>query len=185
MMLWLVRHAQAYSGTGICYGSTDLLADPQGTRDAAAALALALPEGVRVRSSPLRRCLALAEELRRLRPDLLPHAVDRRIAEMDFGSWEGERWDRIGRAAFEAWGADFEGYRCGGGESVSDLMVRVGDALADAREASAEQVWITHAGVTRAARLLARGILMPRRMEDWPDEAIPFGGWERLPIAPG
>ena len=38
-------------------------------------------------------------------------------------------------------------------------------------------VWITHAGVIRAATLLARGQRQVQRADQWPVEAPSWGGW--------
>ena len=54
--------------------------------------------------SPLRRCLQLAQGLRALRPDLA-FRQDDRLAEMDFGDWEGWRWSDRPQAALDAWTA--------------------------------------------------------------------------------
>ncbi|AEG92740.1 histidine phosphatase family protein [Ramlibacter tataouinensis] len=174
MKLWLVRHARPIVQEGICYGATDLPADPQATLEAARALAAALPTGLAVRCSPLRRCLQLAQALHALRPDLA-HETDARLAEMDFGTWEGQRWDAIGRTAFEAWMADFARHRCGGGESVAVLMARVGQAMAEVRAGHRDVLWISHAGVVRAARMLARGVPAPAQASDWPADGVGFG----------
>jgi alpha-ribazole phosphatase len=182
--LWLARHAPPLAAEGLCYGATDLEADGAATLQAARALAAAVPRGVVVRTSPLRRCRQLAEALQALRPDLLPGA-DARLREMDFGSWEGQRWEAIGTGAFDAWMADFAQHRCGGGESVAQLMARVASAFAQAREGGQDVLWITHAGVVRAVRLLARGVALPRAAVDWPVEGLAFGASECLALDPG
>lgn len=174
MKLWLVRHARPLVEEGCCYGASDVAADPQGTLAAAQALALELPTGLAVRCSPLRRCRQLAQALEALRPELAARA-DPRLAEMDFGRWEGRPWAAIGQHEFDAWTADFAGHRCGGGESVAQLMARVGAALADARGAGRDVLWVTHGGVVRAARLLAAGIAVPRQADEWPREGLGFG----------
>ncbi len=43
-----------------------------------------------------------------------------------------------------------------------------------------DQVWITHAGVARAAMLLEQGIRMPHSAQQWPAQAPVFGGWIKL-----
>lgn len=185
MKLWLVRHARPLAAEGLCYGASDIPADEEATLEAARALAGVLPTGLVVRSSPLRRCLQLADALQALRPDLA-HRPDPRLVEMDFGQWEGRRWGAIGRAAFDRWMADFADHRCGGsGESVSDLIARVAPAYHEALAAGCDSAWITHAGVARAARLLARGVTVPRQAADWPVEGLDFGACEALPLAPG
>lgn len=177
MKLWLVRHARPLAAEGLCYGASDLAAHPQATQEAAEALAAVAPAGIAVHSSPLSRCLQLAGALQALRPDLVA-TPDPRLAEMDFGTWEGRPWDDVGSAAFDAWMADFAQHRCGGGESVAALMQRVGTAFAQARGTGTDTLWITHAGVVRAVRLLVQGVAVPARAGDWPAQGLGFGAWE-------
>jgi alpha-ribazole phosphatase len=174
MKLWLVRHGPPLVEQGICYGATDVPADPHATLRLAQELAATLPPGLAATCSPLRRCTQLADALHAVRADLAWRA-DARLAEMDFGAWEGRRWDAIGRAEFDHWTADFAAYRCGGGESVAQLMGRVALALQDARAAGGDALWLTHAGVIRAARLLVAGVAVPRTAADWPREGPDFG----------
>ena len=39
--------------------------------------------------------------------------LDDRLAEIDFGAWEGQPWDRVVRADFDAWMNDFAEARSG------------------------------------------------------------------------
>jgi len=172
--LWLARHAQPLIGAGVCYGATDMPADADATRAAAAALAPLLPHAARVWCSPLRRCAQLAEQLQLVRPDLAPR-TDARLAEMDFGCWEGVRWDAIPRDALDAWSAQFWQLRFGGRESVAELMARVALAREDARKVPGPLLWITHAGVIRAATLLERGVTILHTADQWPQEGPGFG----------
>jgi alpha-ribazole phosphatase len=173
--LWLVRHAELLAVPGLCYGASDLPADPAATQAAAQRLAEQLPAGVALRTSPLQRCELLAKTLQALRPDLTLR-TDQRLREMDFGRWEGLPWADIPRADFDAWLADFADARpAGDGEPVRALMARVAAAW-DAHRARGEAAaWVTHAGVMRAVLLLARGVRLPARAADWPAEALPFG----------
>lgn len=175
--LWLVRHARPLVAAGLCYGRLDVPADPAETVAAAEALALTLPPDCRVVTSPLQRCTRLTEALQRLRP-ALPVTQDPRIAEMDFGAWEGRIWSDLGEAALGPWTADFANFAPGGGETVTTFMARVGAAL-DAIGHD-DTVWVTHAGVIRAATLLAKGLPPPRSSEDWPSGDIVFGSCTRL-----
>lgn len=167
MKLWLARHARPLIEPGLCYGASDIAADIEATYEAAQALAAQLPRGLAVASSPLRRCVQLAQALRELRPDLA-FTRDPRLAEMDFGQWEGRPWETIAPAEHVAWMADFAGYRCGGGESVAAFMARVRLSLEATRATGADTLWITHGGVVRATTLLVRGAAMPRQAADWP-----------------
>lgn len=179
MTLWLVRHAQPLVPQGVCYGAWDVPADAQATEHAAQAVASVLPPGVQVYCSPLQRCEQLAQCLRGLRPDLT-YETEVRLAEMDFGTWEGQRWDALDPAVLQAWTDDFAHWRCGGGESVAGFMQRVAAVWDGACRARCDQVWLTHAGVIRAARLLSRGQRTVQRAHQWPHEAPAWGQWERL-----
>ena len=174
MMLWLARHAQPLVAAGVCYGALDVAADAQATQVAAHKLAAAVPHGICVTSSPLQRCEQLAQALYALRPDLIP-IFDPRLREMDFGHWEGQRWDAIGQPTLEAWTADFARHQPGGGESVHMFMQRVAAAW-DALGAQ-PTLWITHAGVARACSLLAAGIRDIQQADQWPHAAPGYGEW--------
>ena len=216
MKLWLVRHAQPLVAPGICYGRLDLAADTAATADCARRLALALPAGIRVITSPLQRCAQLAQALQALRPDLVCH-TDARLQEMDFGRWEGRAWQDIEQAELQAWTDDFAHYAVGSsgssgssGESVSVFMARVGaafDALGTAHVSKPQRpsqaltpacahepqdkspeapenatLWITHAGVIRAAGLLAQGIRHIDHARQWPLTAPNYGQWQTLEL---
>jgi alpha-ribazole phosphatase len=182
-VIWLVRHAQPLIAPGVCYGALDVPADAQATQQVARDLAQRLPAGARVRVSTLGRCQQLAQALRVMRPDLR-FDTDARLAEMNFGAWEGQRWDALPPEAFEAWTHDFWCHRVGGGECVADFMGRVAEvwdaALAESLP-GVTQVWLTHAGVIRAARLIASGQREVCSAGDWPAAAPGYGqSWRYL-----
>lgn len=172
----LVRHAKPLVAEGICYGALDIPADLQATADAAQALAPHLPPGFVALVSPLQRCRQLADALKALRSDGT-FTVDARLAEMDFGTWEGVAWADIPREAVDAWTADFSSYRFGGKESVSEVLNRVAAAWDEVPDAS---LWVTHAGVVRAATLIAAGTRQIAQAEQWPLTAPAYGGWVML-----
>lgn len=180
-VLRLVRHARPMLPAGTCYGATDVLADPQHTAQVAAMLIDTLPVGTCMRSSPLRRCASLARAVAAARTDL-GLVFEPRIVEMDFGCWEGVRWDNIPASAFDAWTGDFAGHRFGGAENVQALMARVAWVWNECRESSTPQLWITHAGVMVAAILLARGISCVHRADEWPRQSPACGSLVTLPL---
>lgn len=193
--LWLVRHAQPLVAPGVCYGRLDVPADPAHTQASAQALGAALHAAqgqgghrtgpLPVWTSPRARAHVLAQALAAHAPAglLLSHPQrDERLAEMDFGVWEGQRWDDIPRAELEAWTDDFHHHRPGGGENVAEFLHRVRTALEDSAEqawtmGSPRVVWLTHAGVIRAVQLLLAGVTRPARASDWPADAPAFGQW--------
>jgi len=171
----LVRHAQPLIVPGVCYGALDVAADPLATRQAAQVLAQQLPQGALMVTSPLQRCELLAHTLYGLRPDLA-YKNEPRLAEMNFGCWEGQRWADIPQQAYDDWTADFWQHRFGGAESVAEFMARV----ASAWQETAAQVWITHAGVIRALRLIQSGVREVHDAALWPADAPAFGQWCEL-----
>ena len=179
MALWIVRHARPLIAAGICYGVMDVLADAAETEQAARALAAALPMGAVLRVSPLTRCQQLARALCASRADLQAR-TDPRLREMDFGCWEGVAWDAIPQAALQAWTDDFGKHRFGGAESSNEVLARVARVW-DEDQGEHDTVWITHAGVARAAHLLADGVCVLRRADQWPVQAPGYGQWLQLP----
>jgi alpha-ribazole phosphatase len=152
--LILVRHPRPVVAEGLCYGRSDLPADPHALARARKDLeASGLPGDAPVFSSPLRRCADLAR--------LLAANVhfDASLAEMDFGRWELRSWNDIPRAEVDAWAADLLHYRPGGGESVLAVARRVAGALARIRQHGGERaVVICHAGTMRLLAALAGDI---------------------------
>jgi alpha-ribazole phosphatase len=183
MQLWLARHAQPLIGAGICYGALDVAADVALTTAAAKALASSLPANTLCRVSPLRRCQQLAASLAKLRPDLSINSstcTDARLAEMDFGAFEGQAWATIPKTAIDAWTADFGNHRFGGKECANAVLNRVSAALQDSKAQGKAAdtlniLWITHAGVIRAADLLMQGIYQVSSPAQWPREVVEFG----------
>jgi alpha-ribazole phosphatase len=185
MRLWLVRHARTGLGPDICCGRTDAPADPEATAQAAQRLHAALPPAFVWWVSPQIRARQLAHALHALRPALPSPVTDACLAEFDFGTWEGRRWDDVPRAELDAWAADFAHARPGGGESVAALLARVRSALHRAMATRASDgVWITHAGVIRAVHYTLRvgGQGLPHDGQDWPAHAPDCGEWDRVEL---
>jgi len=178
MALWIVRHARPLIAAGICYGVLDVQSDSVATDQAARELADTLPTGAVLRVSPLTRCQQLARALCALRADLQAR-TDPRLREMDFGCWEGVAWDAIPQAALQAWTDDFGKHRFGGAESSNEVLMRVARVW-DEDYGDLDVVWITHAGVARAARLLADGVRVLTRADQWPLEAPGYGKWLQI-----
>jgi alpha-ribazole phosphatase len=182
MKLWLVRHATPLVEPGICYGRQDVAADAAATARCAKSLAKLLPPAIRIVSSPLQRCEQLAHALQGLRPDLT-YKTDPRLQEMDFGNWEGCAWQNISPGELKAWTDGFA-HQCvgGNGESATQVMARVAAAF-DELQGLADTLWVTHAGVIRAAELIARGQRQITRADEWPMNAPGYGQWCKLELA--
>lgn len=168
MRLHLIRHPKPAIEAGICYGRHDCPAE--NAVSVVGTLLAELPAGLPLWTSPLIRCRELADLLHR------QPIVDTRLAEMDFGAWEGRRWDDIPRAELDAWAADVAGYAPPGGESPRDLQWRALDFVAslDVPEA----VIVTHAGVIRT--LLAHWQELPP--ERWTELNFAYGSCTRVDV---
>ena len=177
MKLWLIRHARVLAPEGICYGASDLAADPDGTLAAAKNAAEQLPLGLPLYSSPLQRCSALARQLRKLRPDLGEIQQDARLAEMNFGQWEAYPWADIPRRAFDAWMADFGQHAFGGQESTQAVITRLGAFAQDLKQAGIEEAaCVCHAGSIRALHYWAAHASRPiQNAREWPQLRIDLG----------
>jgi alpha-ribazole phosphatase len=138
VQVFLIRHPPPLIEPGVCYGRLDV--DCRAPEAFAAALRARLPADVAVYSSPLRRALRLARAL-----SAQPR-VDARLREIDFGAWEGRRWDEIGERETGAWAADVLNFVPPGGESVAALRARALDFAASLENDAA---LVTHAGVMR------------------------------------
>lgn len=181
MRIWLVRHARPLVEAGLCYGALDVAADEVETLSAAQRLARELPPSVDVLVSPRRRCTQLAHALGALRPDL-PARADPRLAEMDFGGWEGRTWDCLDRSELDAWAGDFPHYRAGGtGESTAQFIGRVRQVLEEARAAGRDQAWIAHGGVFKAMLLCQSGCTVGS-ISDWPRQTLAWGNWQLFQV---
>lgn len=158
MRLYLIRHLAPQVAAGVCYGRTDLEVDPALEAAALPALRAALPAPLPLFSSPLRRCVSLAQQLGG------EIHFDARLAELDFGAWEMQRWDSIARAEVDAWAADVVHYRPGGGDNVIGMAQRISafyEELIAAHLPAAAVV--CHAGAIRLLAARARGC-DPERM---------------------
>lgn len=180
--LYVWRHPRPIGAEGRCIGRFDLALDPRKARRLARRIAcfadrLGLPHIVI--TSPLRRCADVGRWLRR---SGWAHRIDARLVELDFGAWEGRRWDDIARADIDAWCADFANYRPGGGEPLNALLARV--ATWTAGEAA---IVVGHAGWIQAQRWRRdHGDRMPTAAE-WPS-ADRYAGppivFARMPASP-
>ena len=149
MQIFLIRHPRPLINAGVCYGRLDVAGeDPRG---AAERLRPLLPAGIPIVSSPLQRAQRLAEALHPA------PQIDARLAEIDFGEWEGRPWTEIDRSLLDAWAADLLDFTPPGGESVASLQARAVECAAALRGDAVALV--AHGGVMRA--LLGHWLQLP------------------------
>jgi alpha-ribazole phosphatase len=166
MDLVLIRHAHPAVGDGVCYGRLDLpLAEPMSPpADAIVYAALeassanGMPPPARIVCSPAQRAHATSQRIAQAyatQAGGTPLTIDSdaRLHELDFGAWEGRRWDAVPRQGLDQWAADLMDACPHGGESARTAYARVAEwaDLLQASPAVAEPcVWVVgHAGPMR------------------------------------
>lgn len=152
----LIRHGPTeWNAAGRVQGRTDV---PLSANGRARVLQWRVPDEVRNydwASSPLLRARQTAALLGAAQP-----AIEPRLSEMSWGSWEGQTLDALhvhyGDAliANESRGLDF---RPPGGESPREVGARVRSWLAERALSGRPAIAITHKGVVRATMALATG----------------------------
>jgi len=148
MDLVLIRHAHPAVDDGVCYGRLDLpLVEPMSPpADAivnavsAAASANGVPPPARIVCSPAHRARVTAQRIAQAylsRAGGTAPAIDSeaRLHELDFGAWEGQRWDAVPREGLDQWAADLMDACPHGGESARSAYARVA-GWADSLQAS-------------------------------------------------
>jgi broad specificity phosphatase PhoE len=156
MKLALVRHGPTdWNAQGRVQGTIDIPLSEDGK---AKMSALLLPEGfetARAFSSPKLRARQTAACL-----GLKNVRLDARLAEQDWGDWEGltraEMLARDGEDAFLRSGPGLS-FRPPGGESTGELHARVQSFFAEVAQSDEDAIAVTHMGVLRAAYVLATG----------------------------
>jgi broad specificity phosphatase PhoE len=165
MKIAFVRHGPTlWNAEQRIQGRTDISLSSQGREK----MALLLPpkgfEKARAYVSPLKRARETAALL-----GLESPIIDARLAEHDWGRWEGLTREEIlvrdGVDAFERAGRG-PNFMPPGGERTSDLIARVNSFLADTARNAEDSIAVAHRGILRSAYAIATGWDMLTPMPD-------------------
>lgn len=158
--LWLIRHAVVEENArATLYGLNDVKLCPHSLEAQAPmyrALAQRLPRPAHWVVTPLSRTLRTAEAIFRAGYAAVPLVVEAGLIEQDLGEWQGLAHaalpPRLTRPAHAFWPLAGE-ERPPGGESMADVVARVGAALERLAQAQAggDVVVVSHGGAIRAA----------------------------------
>lgn len=152
-MLIIARHGRTpANAAGELLGRRDPELDELG-RDQAAAIAMAVPSGTRVISSPLLRCRQTADAID------VGHETDERLLEINYGELEGTPVKDVAPQTWNNWRSD-NSWAPRGGESHDQLAARVWELLDElADEASGRDVvLVSHVSPIKAAAAWGLGV---------------------------
>jgi len=155
LILWRHPRPDDRRVAGRCIGRTDLPADPRRARR----LARRITRWARrhdwrdrtIWTAPLARGAVVGRLLRR---QGWCHRIDARLAELDFGQWDGEPWSTIAVAEIDAWCQDLLRHPPGGGETVAGLAGRVRAFCRQRLDDGPGVLVVGHGGWIRLARAL-------------------------------
>ncbi len=120
MEIHLIRHTKPNIAKNVCYGQSDVgLLDSYDLEKSEFSKKLSQNYDA-VFSSPLSRCLRLANDL-----NIGEALTDKRLMEYNFGQWEGRAWDEIPKKELDPWMSDFVNYPAPDGESLKLMFERV------------------------------------------------------------
>ena len=175
----MIRHTCPAIDKGICYGQSDLELAASFEEEKKAVLKL-LPSAIdRVYTSPLKRCVQLAEGIAGAgRTGKI--VQDDRLKELHFGKWEMQKWDEIPRKELDMWGNNFLTAVVPGGESFQDLKKRLGEFWEETKRLQkGKRIGIvTHHGIIQALLLLEHTIEEKQLFS----RKIPYGGVLRIEV---
>jgi len=145
MEIHVIRHTPVNFDKNRCYGQFD---PPLAGNfiENAKSLSNQLSDGYdQVFTSPLSRCVKLANEL-----NLKDFKRDNRLTELDFGDWEGQFWKDINQEALNTWMEDFVNNPPTNGETLNQMYERISEFINSLRNENINKVLIiTHSGVIR------------------------------------
>lgn len=152
--LLLVRHGEtAHSARGLCYGKLDVALSPTGFQQAGQTAQLLKPfKPQALYSSPRQRALDTADAA--AKACQLDTIVEERLAELDFGDFEGLSYEEAERQypdLYKQWMTQPTKIQFPNGESYTQMSERVIEAVSQLRQRHTNQtiVLVAHGGVNR------------------------------------
>jgi alpha-ribazole phosphatase len=144
MEIFVIRHTQV-AVKDTCYGQTNVPLAETFTAEVAQYKNDLPNDFDAVFCSPLERCKDLSNAL-----GYDNIIFENALMEMNFGDWEGKKWNDIEQAKLDVWMNDFEHEKTPNGENLLQLFERVKMFLNNLRQQNFDKVLlVTHAGVIR------------------------------------
>ncbi|MCP4553109.1 MAG: alpha-ribazole phosphatase [Bacteroidetes bacterium] len=146
MDLFFIRHTSVDVPKGLCYGHSNVPLSK--SFEVESQQVLSQLKGVnidRIYSSPLSRCTDLAGKIN------ASYKTDDRLKELNFGDWEGLKWDDLNNEYGLKWMNDYVNLSCPNGESFQNLMDRFEQFIKEVENKNEHLILVTHSGIIRAA----------------------------------
>ncbi|WP_297090546.1 alpha-ribazole phosphatase [uncultured Draconibacterium sp.] len=166
MKIIAIRHTSVAVEPGVCYGQTDVdVAKSFGEEQKRIVAGLESLNFDKIWSSPLKRCLTLAQNLF---PDDEVN-VDPRLKELNFGDWEMCTWEKIyNETEGKEWMENYQTMPTKNGESYPEMVDRVTAFVQEITESDAGNcVIVAHAGVIRILKSIIERIPISELFENF------------------
>ena len=167
--IYLIRHTKPLIAAGVCYGQLDCPVGDDYQQQFAKVSRYFKDKRVNaVYSSPLQRCAKLAEDLAKSHINQ-PVIYNDAFKEINFGDWEGEKWDDIARVQIDAWNKNRLHFQFPNGETPAQFHERVFQAwtefVASLPAVSQNIIIVAHSGVICSLLCRQRDIPLEKMTE--------------------
>tara|TARA_B100000575_G_C23116946_1_gene645809 strand:+ start:1445 stop:2044 length:600 start_codon:yes stop_codon:yes gene_type:complete len=145
MEIFVIRHTEVYNPENLCYGNFDIPL-MRNYKNKSKKFFDNLPKDLdKIYTSPSKRCTDLIKSMN------LKFSEITELRELDFGDWEGKKWDEINQIDLNIWMHDFINNSPKNGEKMIDLYYRVIQFTESIIDLNFSKIlFVTHAGVIRA-----------------------------------
>jgi alpha-ribazole phosphatase len=141
--IFYFRHPKPENADGICYGHTDLNISNESRDECKTSLSIFNYPELKIYTSPSTRCASL------LLNSQVKFKESGLIKEINFGIYDGTKWDLVPKDLLDTWAKDISGFKFEQGESYLELKTRI-RIFFDSIPKDRDILLVTHAGVIRA-----------------------------------
>ena len=145
MELFVIRHTEVQNPNNLCYGNYDISLKPNYEHKSKIFFENLPNDLDQIYSSPSKRCTDLLDLHN------LNFNIHNDLRELDFGDWEGKKWDDIDQTDLNYWMEDYVNRSPKNGEKMIDLYKRSIEFTYKLVELDLQKILlVTHAGVIRS-----------------------------------
>ena len=145
MELFVIRHTEVQNPNNFCYGNFDIPLNPNYELKSKMFFENLPNDLDQIYSSPSKRCTDLLDFQN------ISFSTHNDLRELDFGDWEGKKWDDIDEKDLNYWMEDYVNRSPKNGEKMIDLYNRSIEFTYKTFESNCQKIlFVTHAGVIRA-----------------------------------